>query len=167
MRESLKPPSSLAPITCNIISLTPDEIKLTCTHRFLLAQIHLVEMKDATSVEDIRQRLRELPKSLGEYVSRFVDRIRIHQEQGLRTMALRILSLIVLAKETLTVSDLRWAIAFWKNPGRRVRSADLPPASMVISICGGLIFQKPYYYEGLGPEWATEEIKCVRKLLIF
>jgi hypothetical protein len=143
--------------------LIPYESKLTFTPRFLLAQIHLVEIKGATSVEDIRQRLKELPKDLGEYVSRFVNRIESHEEDSLRTLAFRILSLIVLANETLTVSDLRQAVAFWKNPTRRVQSNDLPPDDMIISICGGLIFQNRYHYSGLGPECAIEEVECVRK----
>lgn len=86
---------------------------------------------------DIIRTLQNLPQGLDETYAQTMKRIS-NQGSGFREMAKKVLSWVIRAKRTLSITELQHALAV--EPGKRVLNKDfIPELDIIGSICAGLI----------------------------
>ncbi|KAL7908150.1 hypothetical protein GGI35DRAFT_486294 [Trichoderma velutinum] len=107
---------------------------------FLLAKLDLDSLLDAKLPKDIRAKLKNLPKGSKAYSHAYeaiMKRIE-HQGRGSVKFAKTVLSWITCAKRSLTISELRHALAV-ESGESRLDERDLPQTQDLVSVCAGLV----------------------------
>lgn len=105
--------------------------------RFLLVRLHVDSLARLPTVGDIRQALRNLPRSLGKIYQQAITRIE-SQGQHLCQLARKVISWLIHAKRILSMTEIQHAVA--------VRAGDLeldeefiPDRETMASIYAGLV----------------------------
>lgn len=110
--------------------------------RFLLVHFYIEDLCKYTTLRQVQQALKDLDSSLrvesslnGIY-KRAMDTIR-QQHPSRRDLAQKVLAWLVKAKRTLTVPEIRLAIAIEKG-AYEAHEADMPEDAMLVEVCVGL-----------------------------
>ncbi|KAL7783000.1 ankyrin repeat-containing domain protein [Trichoderma afarasin] len=116
---------------------------------FLLAKIYLDLLQDKTTVNDIRRQLAifksrntednsdQKGKVLAYAYEQAIERIR-NQKEGIRSLAMRALAWVTLAKRQITTSELQHALAT-QDGMTTLSHDDLPDVTDIITACVGLL----------------------------
>ncbi|KAL6826777.1 ankyrin repeat-containing domain protein [Trichoderma sp. SZMC 28015] len=116
---------------------------------FLLVEIYLVLLQDKMTVNDIRKQLvifksrntenngDQRGKILAYAYKQAIERIR-NQKEGIRSLAMRALAWVTLAKRQITTSELQHALAT-QDGMTTLSHDDLPDLTDVTSACVGLL----------------------------
>ncbi|KAM0425053.1 hypothetical protein ACHAPT_009612 [Fusarium lateritium] len=121
-----------------------DEIKTNIVDAvngvFLLARLHLDSLKHKTTLYDLSEALKGLPKgetALAEAYGETIKRIR-SQSKDFRLLAERVLSLLTCAERLLTKWELQDALAV--RAGTPTLDRDKRPCiGMIVDVCAGLV----------------------------
>ncbi|KAJ4859190.1 ankyrin repeats (3 copies) domain-containing protein [Trichoderma breve] len=130
-----------------------DEIKADISEAvdgmFLLAQIYVVLLQDKITVNDIRRQLvifksrntensgDQKGKMLAYAYEQAIERIR-NQKEGFRSLAMRALAWVTLAKRQITTLELQHALAT-QSGMTTLSQDDLPDLTDITSACVGLL----------------------------
>ncbi|KAJ5493776.1 hypothetical protein N7463_009863 [Penicillium fimorum] len=129
------------------VSETPgleDEIKTEIIEAidgmFLLAKLHLISLMDKISIRDIKDTLKTLPRGFDGYDKSYLEAMNnIHgQRQGLRELALKVLSWICCSRRLLLATELQHALAV-KEKHTEFDTLSIPDIGLLISVCKGLV----------------------------
>ncbi|KAF3069303.1 Ankyrin repeat domain-containing protein 50 [Trichoderma lentiforme] len=116
---------------------------------FLLAKIYLDLLQDKTTVNDVRRQLAifksrneedtsdQKGKALAYAYEQAIERIR-NQKEGIRSLAMRALAWVTLAKRQITTSELQHALAT-QDGMTTLSHDDLPDLTDITSACVGLL----------------------------
>ena len=109
--------------------------------RFLLAVLHIESLASRLNKAQVRIALKKLPKGLDDTYCETLQRI-ARQGQPSLEMAYQVLSWISYARRSLTVEELRCALAV--TPGDSTFDEDaMTPESTLVSVCAGLVAVDP------------------------
>ncbi|EEU38844.1 uncharacterized protein NECHADRAFT_11175, partial [Fusarium vanettenii 77-13-4] len=109
-------------------------------YRFLLARLHLESLKHKTTLSDLSDALKKLPKgeaALAEAYGETIKRIR-SQSKDFRLLAERVLSLLTCSERLLTKLELQDALAV--RAGTTTLDRDKRPSiGIIVDVCAGLV----------------------------
>ncbi|UKZ67484.1 uncharacterized protein TrAtP1_008645 [Trichoderma atroviride] len=128
----------------NFILTKPDlqnEIKTKISQlsdgMFLLVRLHVDSLARLPTVGDIRQALRNLPRSLGKIYQQAITRIE-SQGQHLCQLARKVISWLIHAKRVLSMTELQHAVAV-KTGNLELDEEFIPDRETMASIYAGLV----------------------------
>lgn len=109
-------------------------------NRFLLAKLHLTTLLDKISVRDVKDTLKSLPRGFDGYDKSYLEAMNnIHgQRQGLRELALKVLSWICCSRRLLLATELQHALAV-KEKHTEFDQMSVPDMGLIVSVCKGLV----------------------------
>ncbi|KAJ5826711.1 hypothetical protein N7447_003474 [Penicillium robsamsonii] len=129
------------------VSETPgleDEIKTGIIEAidgmFLLAKLHLISLMDKISIRDIKDTLKTLPRGFDGYDKSYLEAMNniYGQRQGLRELALKVLSWICCSRRLLLATELQHALAV-KEKHTEFDILSIPDIGLLVSVCKGLV----------------------------
>lgn len=125
-------------------NIIEDSIASAVDGMFLLAQLHMDSLGDKTNPKAIKTSLTNLPKGSGALDVAYKQAMQRIEEQksGFSNLAKRTLSWITYAYETLTVRQLRHALAI-EVEATSIDEDNLDDIEDIISVCCGLVIVDP------------------------
>ena len=136
--------------------------------RFLLAQLHLAGLFDKVTAKEVKTALQTLPQGSGALKVAYaeaLERIKA-QRSGFRRLAETVLSWIVCTKRSMTILELRHALAVEDNASQ-IAEDNFPEADEMVSVCAGMVttdedsgiirlvhLTMQEYFEGTLQDWA-------------
>ncbi|KAH6884734.1 hypothetical protein BKA70DRAFT_1166370 [Coprinopsis sp. MPI-PUGE-AT-0042] len=112
-------------------------IKQKCGGMFLHASLQLDALRDCTSVHDVRKTLEDFPPRIEDVYQRTWDRI-LDQSSTRRLLAKNALIWVLCATRSLTIQELRHAVATCPDTHKFDRSRTIDEAT-VMGLCCGLV----------------------------
>ncbi|PGH23561.1 hypothetical protein AJ80_02341 [Polytolypa hystricis UAMH7299] len=113
------------------------EIPSVANGMFLLAARHMNELSEQPTRGDLESALHSLPTALDESYERTMSRIK-SQGGKHQSLAEKVLSWVVCAKEPLYITELQHAVAV-KLKESNLDESFIPPTKTIESICAGLV----------------------------
>ena len=145
VESKIQKSSRLARLTAGNLELRRDIVHTISSQAngiFLLASLQIESLADQTTVSGVRLALKRLPADLFAMYDKTMERIRDQSKQD-ADLGLKAFSLIFGAKDTLTVGELRHALAV--EPGiARIDPEALPLLEILLNATAGLITTEDY-----------------------
>lgn len=122
--------------------------------RFLHASLQLKALQECTSRHELEKTLQEFPPQIADVYSQTWDRI-INQSLSRSLLAINVLTWVLYAKRSLSIDELRHAVA--SSPDTHAFEPHrLAPVQTLVGVCGGL----------LTIEKETNQVRLVREFFL-